>query len=152
MSSQPVAAAVSKVSEGTPQKLAMSGQKVVGSGQKVTVVKAADGRIIVKSSETTAVERMGTKLLATVPSPPKSVVEIKTPGQASTPAGSFYGGKEGDGRRDSLTGGKKDDATPVKISSAKDPRKVSHCYISEKNGYTLQPYGDTASDGHLATN
>lgn len=137
MSSQPVTAAVGKVSDGTPQRLAVSGHKAVGSGQKVTVVKAADGRIIVKSSETAAVERMGTKLLATVPSPPKSVVEIKTPGQASTPAAPVAGGKEGDGRRDSLIVAKRDEATPVKISSAKDPRKVSYFYNSEKNGYTL---------------
>lgn len=101
------------------------------AGKKITVVKSADGRIILKTSE--PLEKTGSnKPVTTVssqPSPTKPlVVNVAKPSTIPiSPAANKEDAK--DTGRDPVIFGRSEEPLSPKTPSAKDPRKVSIIYI-----------------------
>ncbi|XP_042222768.1 nuclear speckle splicing regulatory protein 1-like [Homarus americanus] len=91
-------------------------------GQKVTVVKSADGRILVKSSETLNKDVNKPVTTVSVPTPTKSVLVSATK-QVIVP--SNLANKEGEGKKDMAVSSKKDDSTSAKNTPSKDSKKLS---------------------------
>ncbi|KAK8734955.1 hypothetical protein OTU49_005745, partial [Cherax quadricarinatus] len=96
----------------------------VTPGQKVTVVKSADGRIIVKTTETLKQDSVN-KAVTTVSTPTatKSVVVSTTKPVVSPTASAAIVTKEGEGKKDITVISKKDEISPAKSTPAKDNKK-----------------------------
>lgn len=112
-----------KIIQLSPKSVAVP---VSPAGHKVTVVKSADGRIIVKATET--LDKVVSKPVSTLsmPAPTKSVV-VSTTKPAILPTSPIS--KDGEGKKDTATFGKNDDSPSTKNVLVKEMKKVSIFFI-----------------------